>query len=173
MHLVGFWILDNTIAGFKTIPSRYTWCSFNVRNRVDSISSWTRRARSISYSPLFNISGSTMGTIRALWQMLANLNKNKELLENTLTKICYALYIMEILYCAMTVSKLYILCNFHMQIIAFIILPNFKFLSMYNTIIVLSKLWKAYIYSFYDIFDEVYCAAQMHKFLWACVKRDM
>lgn len=44
---------------------------------MDSIFSWTRSAWSIPYSPLLNISGSTMGTIRALWQMLANLNKTK------------------------------------------------------------------------------------------------
>lgn len=121
VHLVG--LPDNTIAGFKIIPSRYTWCSFNVRNKMDNISSWTRRAWFISYSPLCNISGSTMGTIRALWQMLANLDKNNELLnENTSTKICYMLYITNTLYCTMTVYKLYILCNFHIQIIAFIIL---------------------------------------------------
>jgi len=73
VHFIAFFIPGNTIAGFKTIPSRYTWYSFRARNRMDSISSWTCKARSIPYSPLLSISGSTMGTIRALWQMLANL----------------------------------------------------------------------------------------------------
>jgi len=79
VHLITFFTPDYTIAGFKTIPSRYTWYSFRVRNRMDNISSWTCKARFIPYSPLLNISGSTMGTIRALWQMLANLYKTRHL----------------------------------------------------------------------------------------------
>lgn len=165
VHLAEFWILDNTIAGFKIIPSRYTWCSFKVRNRMDSIFSWTFSVWFISYSLLLNISGSTMGTIRALWQMLANLNKTRY------SKIHQRKYVTHcatgILCCATTMFPNCFIqfpyancCFYNFKLNANFYPCNVQQILLY---IPVSQLWKAYmrctyIGFMYDVLDEVYCA---------------